>query len=384
MHNMRNTLPHLFENGVTLNDRLSKLHDRILQTMPLVDRIAVAIYDAPEDKLKTFTNSTREGDPINAYEFKLADSPSLSRLAASGESRVINEISKVIQPNSPHSEWLIAQGYRSSYTLPLFDNGAFLGFVFYDSMQPAAFTPIMQRDLELYSVLINMSISSELASVRSIILSAQVARDFMYLRDFETGAHLERMARYSRVIAKTIAPRHDLNDEFIEHLFLFAPLHDVGKIGTPDNILLKPGKLTPEERIVMQKHVAKGRDIVVKILGDFALRHSSDSKVMINIVACHHEMLDGSGYPQGLKDKDIPIEARIVTVADIFDALTSKRPYKRAWTFEQACEELHRMVHLGKLDADCVAALTANAQEVNRIYNAYQDKTNGDRPDAPY
>lgn len=365
--------PHLFERDSTLTQRLGILHERILNAIPIVDRIAVAIYDAADDKLKTFINSTRKGEAIISYEFKLSDSPSLYKLATSGEPRVIDEIQAVIKSNTLHSNWLLKQGYRSSFTLPIYDNGEFIGFIFFDSIEQAAFNQEVQRDLSLYASLINMSISNEFSAVRSIVASAKVARDFANLRDFETGTHLERMARYSRIIAKAVAPRHRLSDEFVEHVFLFAPLHDIGKIGIPDSVLLKPGTLDDSERLIMQSHVDKGCKIVQKILGDFAIQHLADSRIMLNIVKFHHEHLDGSGYPNGLTGNDIPMEARIVTVADIFDALTSKRPYKPVWTMQEACAELDKMVGAGKLDRNCVDAVLENSAEVARIQGRYQD-----------
>lgn len=365
--------PHLFESDSTLTQRLGILHERILNAIPSVDRIAVAIYDAADDKLKTFINSTRKGEAITSYDFKLSDSPSLYKLATSGEPRVIDEIQAVIKSNALHSNWLLKQGYRSSFTLPIYDNGEFIGFIFFDSMVQAAFNQEVQRDLSLYASLINMSISNEFSAVRSIVASAKVARDFANLRDFETGTHLERMARYSRIIAKAVAPRHQLSDEFVEHVFLFAPLHDIGKIGIPDSVLLKPGPLNDSERQIMQSHVDKGCEIVQKILGDFAIQHLADSRIMLNIVKFHHEHLDGSGYPNGLTGNDIPIEARIVTVADIFDALTSKRPYKPVWTIQEACAELDKMVGADKLDRHCVDAVMENSEEVERIQGRYQD-----------
>jgi HD-GYP domain-containing protein (c-di-GMP phosphodiesterase class II) len=162
------------------------------------------------------------------------------------------------------------------------------------------------------------------------------------------------------IIARGIAGIHDLTDEQIEHIVLFAPLHDIGKIGIPDSILLKPGRLDPEERAVMETHVNKGRDIIQKIIGDFNVQHLSDSSIMLNLVACHHEFLDGSGYPNGLKGDEVPIEARIITVADIFDALTSRRPYKKAWPLDEAKAELLGMADAGKLDRDCIHALFAD------------------------
>jgi len=162
------------------------------------------------------------------------------------------------------------------------------------------------------------------------------------------------------IIARGIAGIHDLTDEQIEHIVLFTPLHDIGKIGIPDSILLKPGRLDPEERAIMETHVNKGRDIIEKIIGDFNVQHLSDSSIMLNLVACHHEFLDGSGYPNGLKGDEVPIEARIITVADIFDALTSRRPYKKAWPLDEAKAELLGMADAGKLDRDCIHALFAD------------------------
>lgn len=357
----------------TLDERLRGLHRYLLECVPSLDRIACALYDAGSDTLKTFINSTREGEAIVGYEFRLADSPSLSALVRTGDFRVLDDIPETIRPNSEHSIWLLRQGYRSSFTAPMFGQGALLGFVFFDSLQPHAFSLRTQRDLALYSGLLNMAIASELATVRSLVASARVARDFAQLRDFETGAHLERMARYARLIARHIAPARSLTDEFVEHVFQFAPLHDIGKIGIPDRILLKPGKLDVDERAIMQTHVVLGNEIIGKIIGDFDLARFPDSAVMRNIVACHHEMLDGSGYPRGLAGDAVPVEARIIAVADIFDALTSARPYKPAWPVADALAELERMAAAGKLDAGCVEALTAQPAEVADILTHCRD-----------
>ena len=363
----------LFEATGTLTERLDALHDSILDRIPHVDRIACALYDAPEDMLKTFVNSTRKGEAIAGYQFRLADSPSLSKLAATGECRAIDQLATAVRPDSPHSAWLLAQGYQSSFTVPLYDNDSLLGFVFFDSMLPAAFSLREQRDLMLFCNLINMAISNEMSAVRAILASARIARDFAKLRDFETGAHLERMARYARLIARDLAARLGRTDEFVEHVYLFAPLHDIGKIGIPDAVLLKQGRLEATERAAMQRHVDLGGSIIDKILGDLGLRHLPDSTIMKNIVRHHHEMLDGSGYPEGLRGDAIALEARIVTVADIFDALLSARPYKAAWTFEASCDELERLVARGKLDAECVAALRRNETQARAIRDRYQD-----------
>lgn len=366
----------LVENSGSLTERLSGLHDHLLQSVPGVDRIACALYDADRDRLKTFINSTRVGQAISGYEYRLSDSHSLSKLAESGQFRVLDEIAVVLGSDTDHSRWLKEQGYRSSFTVPIYDQGKLLGFIFFDSMQPAAFKPEVQRDLVLYTSLITMAITNEISAVRMVIESARVARELTEMRDFETGMHLERMGRYSRIIARHVAPLRGLNDEFVESVYLFAPLHDIGKISIPDRILLKPGKLDAQERVVMETHVHKGMEIIERIIGRNGLNHFPDSQTLKNIVLCHHEYLDGSGYPHGLSGDQVPMEARIVAVADIFDALTAQRPYKKEWTLETAFVELERLASLGKLDADCVAALRVNAQEVFEIQSRYVDPAN--------
>jgi len=357
-----------------LSQRLQQMHDDLLERTDVVDRIACALYNPVEDTLKTFINSTRHGKAIAGYEFKLSDSRSLYELAGTGRFRVLDDIPQVIQANNEHSRWLLDQGYRSSFTVPMYGNGALIGFIFFDSVRPAAFTPIIQRDLVLYCTLLNMTIATELSAVRAVLASAKVARDFANLRDFETGAHLERMARYSRLIAKGVAPHYGLSDEFVENVYLFAPLHDIGKIGIPDKVLLKPGRFSPEEREVMESHVEKGCAILETIIGDFDLGQMPDAGIMRNIVSYHHEFLDGSGYPKGLKGDAIPVEARIVTVADMFDALSSQRPYKNGWTTEATIAELQRMAAVGKLDPHCVQALVDHADEIDQIARNYQDE----------
>ena len=164
-------------------------------------------------------------------------------------------------------------------------------------------------------------------------------------------------------LGATLSQSHDLSDEFIVNLYLFAPLHDIGKIGIPDEILLKPGRFSPEERLLMQGHVEKGCQILQDILEKFEISALPDTKMMIDIVKYHHEFLDGSGYPQGAKGENIPIAGRIIQVADIYDALTSVRPYKKKWSHEEALAELETMVQNGKIDSDCVRVIRENPEE---------------------
>jgi len=144
-------------------------------------------------------------------------------------------------------------------------------------------------------------------------------------RDNETGLHVVRMSHFSRQIARAYCESED----WAEMVFNAAPMHDVGKIGVPDGILLKPGKLTDEEWEIMRKHP----EIGAHILGDGTHEIMSMSR---EIALAHHEKWDGTGYPTGLKGENIPLAARVIAIADVFDALTTERPYKKAWSVTDA------------------------------------------------
>lgn len=174
-------------------------------------------------------------------------------------------------------------------------------------------------------------------------------------RDQETGEHIKRMAQFSRLIAEELG----LSVEEQDLILNAAPMHDIGKVGTPDHILLKQGKLDADEMAIMRDHASIGHAILktsqVRML-----------QLAAEIAYTHHERFDGTGYPVGLKGEEIPIAGRIVAVADVFDALTSARPYKKAWPIENAKQYLieNRGTHF---DPRCVDALLKRWPEVEEI-----------------
>ncbi len=193
---------------------------------------------------------------------------------------------------------------------------------------------------------------------REMITRLSRAAEF---RDPETGAHILRMAHYSRLIAEQIG----LTKEDQDIILGAAPMHDVGKIAIPDHILLKPGRLDEDEMAIMKTHAEKGYEI---------LRGSKSRMLdLAGLIAwTHHEKYDGTGYPRGLKGEDIPIEGRIVAVADVFDALTSERPYKQAWEVERA---IHWLRDSGgqHFDPACVEAFLSRQRDFLEIRASFQD-----------
>ena len=355
----------------SVGERVRGLHREVMRAVPAVDRIACALYDPQADTLRTFVDSTHHGAQLQAYECPLGASPSLLRLKELRQDRVIQDIPASVQGQSHHSRWLREQGYQSSYTVPLFYQGEFEGVLFFDSVTPGAFTPEVTQRLQVYANMVAMMVSHEVAAVRALVGSMRIAQDFAKLRDVETGGHLERMSRVARLIAHALAPERGLSDEFVEQVFLFSPLHDIGKIGVPDSLLAKPGRFTPEERVAMQAHVPLGVQMVDRLIEGFGLGQLAGISVLRNIVAGHHERMDGRGYPAGLSGEAIALEARITAVSDVLDALVNRRVYKEPWPFEEVLDELDRMAREGHLDPACVAPIRPRAAEVQAIMTRF-------------
>jgi len=362
--------------SIHLSVKLESIHKVLKDRFPFIDRIAVAVYDAKTDLLKTFSHSSGPRAPLIHYEARLGESRSLMEILKTGKPRVINDLSVFEPPLREHTKRIAAQGYASSYTMPMYVNDTFFGFVFFDSYEKNAFVPDALRHLDVFGHLISLTVLNDLMAIRTMLATVKAVRDITATRDLETGAHLDRMAHYARLIAKGLADQYHFDDEFIEHIFLFAPLHDIGKIGVPDAVLRKKDKLTAEEFELMKSHAENGRRLVEAMLKDFGLESFQDIDVMRNIAEYHHETMDGQGYPMGMKGKTIPIEARIIAVADVFDALTSRRPYKMAWTNEEAFTALRRLA--GKqLDPDCVEALIRSADRLDEIQRRFHEDPSG-------
>lgn len=180
-------------------------------------------------------------------------------------------------------------------------------------------------------------------------------------KDNETGMHVMRMSHFSKVIALA----YGFSETDADNLLHAAPMHDIGKIGIPDSIMLKPGKLTDQEFTIMKQHPQIGAEI----LGE----SDSDLIELAKLVAMtHHEKWDGTGYPNQLQAKDIPIEGRIVALADVFDALTSKRPYKEAWPVEKTMAYIQEQK--GKhFDPELVDLFEQQLPAILKIKERWQD-----------
>jgi putative two-component system response regulator len=184
-------------------------------------------------------------------------------------------------------------------------------------------------------------------------------------KDPETGNHIRRIGEYAQLIAKELG----WSKERQNLMLLAAPLHDAGKIGTPDSILLKPGKLDPDELAIMKQHAQNGYDIL------YLSKHPV-MQAAANIAQSHHERWDGGGYPRGLKETEIPIEARITALVDVYDALRSKRPYKPEFSQEKTLSIMLNgdgRTDPSHFDPDLINILRKMADKFDGIYSKLSD-----------
>ncbi len=213
-------------------------------------------------------------------------------------------------------------------------------------------------------------LASEVAAATKTIVERELETIFRLskaaeYRDPETGRHLLRMAHYSRLIAAGLK----LAPEEQQLIFVAAPMHDIGKVGIRDEVLLKPGPLSGEELTEMRLHASIGHDI---LCGSTSLVLQAAAVIAVS----HHEKFDGSGYPYGLAGEEIHLHGRIVALADVFDALTSSRPYKNAWGMDQAAAYIRE--HSGThFDPACVAVFFDAWDQVLEIRHNYGDKIDG-------
>ncbi len=364
------------DHNVSLEDKVQTIHAALLERFAFIRHIAAAVYDPGTDTLQTFLQTGETNTPLTHYTARLSDTSTLSEIIEIGRPRVVNDLAIFSNRPQEHTKRIAAKGYRASYTMPMYQNGHLFGFLFFNSHEPDCFAEEVLGQIDPFGHLIALTIINDLTTLHTLLATVKTARDLTHARDGETGSHLDRMSRFARIIAQSVAERYELSDEYIEKIFIFSPLHDIGKIAIPDRVLLKPGKLDAAEEALMRTHPARGREIIDNMLAHFDMGTMQGSDILRNIALFHHESVDGSGYPDGRAGEDIPVEARIVAVADIFDALTSRRPYKLAWSNDDAFDLLRKLAGK-KLDAHCVNALIENRALIDEIQQQFQENIVG-------
>lgn len=275
-------------------------------------------------------------------------------------------------PKSAAVNLIYEEGIRSNAVIPLAIGDAVFGMVFLSSKQKNHFSKeylrIAEKVIKEISLILNRSYFTK-------VIFAKITHSFAELvdhKDNETGDHILRMVRYSVVLADALrrTPREDycVDRRLVLDIERYASVHDIGKVGVPDEILKKPGKLTPEEWEVMKRHVNVGADIFSSIREGLRFFDDDLYRVAEEITRHHHERWDGSGYPDGLKGLEIPVSSRIVAIADVFDALTSRRSYKEPFGFDESVEILKDSAG-SHLDPVLVQVFIDQLEKIKSIYD---------------
>ncbi len=232
-----------------------------------------------------------------------------------------------------------------------------------------------RRKIEEYNLHLEYQVREKVKEITSTQLAAIFAMSKLAeSRDEETGEHLERMREYCKIISQKLSTTEKfsniIDEKFVDNIYAASPLHDIGKVGISDNVLLKPGKLTAEEWEIMKSHTTIG----VNTLLEVDKQHPGNNFISMGIAIAggHHEKWDGSGYPAGLSAEDIPLAARILALGDVYDALTSKRCYKEAFPHERSKDII---VSNGgtHFDPDIVSAFQEMEEEFKKVRSFFQD-----------
>lgn len=270
---------------------------------------------------------------------------------------------------------MVRKGFRSVVYLPLGGTGDLGAVLVFGSLDEAAYD---SRHLELLANIagqLGHSIEKTLVVDDLIVSAISGLAKLAESRDPETGDHLARMALYSAAVADQLRVdgsfQGRVTPALVREIFRFAPMHDIGKVGIEDSVLLKKGRLTDEERLQMQRHPVIGAEVLRQCEEQMNKRNRSVFHVGIEIAESHHERFDGQGYPHGIAGEEIPLSARVVAACDVFDALTSKRPYKRAWTVDEAFNEIQNDA-AKHFDPVVVEALVAARPALMKIYDRYK------------
>lgn len=366
---------------VNFDDFLEKIYDSFIDYIPY-SYIGIALLNSEKNSNEVYIKGSygvgrnqkmkAAMTDILGYEVSLLKT-SLGNIVETGQPRIINDLEEHVEgkPIKGYNKILLRSGIKSSITLPLMINESCIGFIFFSSDRKNVYK---ENHISFLRVLSN---SIAIAFQQNIYIEDLLYSTLLALtkiseeKDKDTGEHLIRMSEYSTKLARLMSKdkrfKGQIDSKFIVDIEKFSPMHDIGKVGIPDNILLKPGKLNENEFNVMKNHTLNGARVLREAENNIVKSGNSVFKMGIEIAESHHEKWDGTGYPKGLKEYEIPLSGRIVALADVLDALLSKRSYKDAFSFEKATEIIldSKGTHF---DPDIVDIFIDNIDEFQLIY----------------
>ncbi|MFO7608010.1 MAG: HD domain-containing protein [Candidatus Krumholzibacteriia bacterium] len=332
------------------------------------DACALFLHDAATDELELKAAAGYDGIRTGR-RIPVADQAS-AHAQAFREEYLVHTENQHAEPGMN----VLSDDHAAVLILPVISNNGPVGVFEFASRSEGAFSP---QDIGLCSMAVdqmaysleNMRLVGELSRSRDAVIRGMAL--LAEIRDPHIGGHLSRICEYSGHLARLLAGRmgyHQVTREFIDAIARSAALHDVGKVGIPDSILLKPGKLTADEYGVMKTHTVTGAELLrglMQTFGEYTL-----ISMGAEVALCHHEWWDGSGYPRGLAGREIPLAARIVAIADVYDALTSRRIYKAAWSQDETMQALREKAGT-QFDPDLVEVFLSRPDQLNAIHDRF-------------
>lgn len=363
----------ILNNEYYLDQVIEKLLVLVGETMN-TNRIGVAYVDYNRGKIIAEHGAFDYGNILlgSGFAVNIKDT-SLSRIIENKKPVIYNDLEKEAENRKVSSalKLILREGIKSNLTIPLIKNDVVFGFIFFSSSKKKNYN---EKDLNL-AVKISQEITGILNTSYFIKkMFSTMTNAFAHLvekRDDETGFHLVKMREYSKLIAEQLLNHQNkyykVTPGFVKDIYDYASIHDIGKIGVPDKILKKAGPLTQSERQIMEEHTTIGAEILRGIEKDLKIFNQNYFQIPIEIAESHHERWDGKGYPQGLKGQEIPLAARIVAIADVFDALSSKRVYKESYGFDRTVEIINQAAG-SQFDPELIKAFNQVLPKIKKVY----------------
>lgn len=375
IEDIRKSLQNVYLMEEAMDLIFKKIRERIA-----VDRIGIAFVDYKKEKFVAEYGVMVESDLILGPGFEVPiESSSLMDMLAHKQRIVVDDLSEMHQskPDSAALKLITEEGILSNVTFPLITNNTVFGLLFLSSKSKNFFSDeyltFLERIIFEINSLLNRAYFSKIVFSKMTESFAQLVES----KDNETGDHIDRMVKYSTLLAKELKKQplrkgYEIDDKIILEIERQASSHDIGKVGIPDAVLKKNGPLNDNEWKIMKSHPQIGAQIFQDLREGLKIFDKAFYQVAQDITMYHHEHWDGSGYPKGLKGLDIPLVARIVAIADVFDAISSKRVYKEAFDLEQTFSiiEQSKGSHLDPYLVDLFLQAKENVIEIyNNAYN---------------